>query len=67
MIFGNSLLSTSRDNGRLYLLDPTTGSVRSSLAIGAVTRFATPALDVVSGHGRAYVGTERGIVAVTLS
>ena len=38
------------------------GATRAALSVGALSRFATPALDV----GRAYVGTIAGIVAVNL-
>ncbi len=62
VVYGNAVLATSRATGRLYILDPTTGGVRASLAVGSLTRFATPALDV----GRAYVGTTTGLVAVNV-
>jgi outer membrane protein assembly factor BamB len=62
VVYGNAVLATSQATGRLYILDPTTGAVRTSLAVGSLTRFATPALDV----GRAYVGTTSGIVAVNI-
>ena len=32
------------DSGRLYALDPSTGKVRTSIAVGTTSRFATPAL-----------------------
>jgi hypothetical protein len=62
VVYGNAVLATSQATGRLYILDPTTGGVRTSMAVGALTRFATPALDV----GRAYVGNTAGIVAVNV-
>ena len=62
VVYGNAVLATSQATGRLYILDPTTGGVRTSLAVGALTRFATPALDT----GRAYVGNTSGIVAVNV-
>jgi outer membrane protein assembly factor BamB len=62
VVYGNAVLATSQATGRLYILDPTTGAVRTSMAVGALTRFATPALDT----GRAYVGNMFGIVAVNV-
>ncbi len=56
------MLATSQATGRLYLLDPTTGGVRTSMAVGPLSRFATPALDT----GRAYIGNLAGIVAVNV-
>ncbi len=62
VIYGNSLLATAQSQGRLYLLDPTSGRTRASLFVGSLSRFATPALD----SGRAYVGTLTGLVAVRI-
>ncbi|HEX4432981.1 MAG TPA: PQQ-binding-like beta-propeller repeat protein [Frankiaceae bacterium] len=62
VVYGNAVLATSKATGRLYILDPTTGGVRTSMAVGPLTRFATPALDT----GRAYVGNMAGIVAVNV-
>jgi outer membrane protein assembly factor BamB len=62
VVYGNSVLATSQSAGRLYLLDPTTGGVRASVAVGPLTRFATPALDT----GRAYIGNTAGLVAVNI-
>jgi outer membrane protein assembly factor BamB len=62
VLYGKTLVATSQEQGRLYLLDPATGAKRTSLAVGALSRFATPALDL----GRAYVGTMGGIVAVNI-
>ena len=62
VVYGNGVLATSQSAGRLYLLDPSNGAVRSSVAVGPVTRFATPALDT----GRAYVGNTAGLVAVNI-
>ena len=63
VVYGNAVLATSQATGRLYLLDPTTGGVRTSMAVGPLSRFATPALDT----GRAYIGNLAGIVAVNVS
>ncbi len=62
VVYGNSVLATSQSQERLYVMDPATGQARSSIAVGPLTRFATPALDT----GRAYVGTMLGIFAVNL-
>ena len=62
VVYGNAVLATSQATGRLYLLDPTTGGVRTSMAVGPLSRFATPALDT----GRAYIGNLAGIVAVNV-
>ena len=56
VVYGNGVLATSQATSRLYLLDPTTGAIRTSVAVGPLTRFATPALDT----GRAYVGNTTG-------
>ena len=63
VVYGNSVLATAQSQGRLYLLDPATGGTRASIFLGALSRFATPALDA----GRAYVGTMKGLVAVRIS
>jgi polyvinyl alcohol dehydrogenase (cytochrome) len=62
VIFQGSVLATNSNDGRLYALNPSNGVATASLAVGPLTRFATPALD--SGH--AYVGTTTGVVAVAL-
>jgi hypothetical protein len=63
VVYGNSVLATSQAQGRLFVLDPATGRTRGSIAVGLLSRFATPALD----SGRAYVGTLLGLVAVNIS
>jgi hypothetical protein len=62
VVYGNSVLATAQSQSKLYLLDPQTGATRAALSVGALSRFATPALDL----GRAYVGTMAGIVAVNV-
>lgn len=57
---GSSLLALEVRAGRLYALRTGNGTVISSVPVGPVTRFATPAL---SGS-RAFVGTTSGVVAV---
>lgn len=60
VISGNLVATTDQADGRLLILNRTTGRIRASIAIGATTRFATPAL---SGN-QVFVGTTTGIVAV---
>jgi len=60
VVGGNTVYSLSLD-GRLYALDSATGNSRTSVSVGAISRFATPTL---SGS-RVYVGTMTGVVAVT--
>ncbi len=62
VVYGNSVLAASPATGRLYLLGPSNGAVRSSVDVGPLSRFATPALDT----GRAYIGTQLGLVAVNI-
>jgi outer membrane protein assembly factor BamB len=62
VIYQGSVLATNRNNGTLYALNPANGQTTARLAVGTVTRFATPALDT----NRAYVGTTSGVVAVAL-
>jgi outer membrane protein assembly factor BamB len=62
VIYGNALVVPAPNSGRLYLLDPSNGGIRSSVAVGPLTRFATPALDT----GRAYIGNAAGLVAVNV-
>ncbi|HEX7734860.1 MAG TPA: PQQ-binding-like beta-propeller repeat protein [Ktedonobacteraceae bacterium] len=50
-------------HGTLYALNSSTGSVRASISVGDVNRFATPTL----ADNMLFVGTYAGIVAVTLS
>ncbi len=59
---GSSLLALDVTAGRLYALRTGNGTVIGSAPVGAVTRFATPAL---SGS-RAFVPTTAGVVAVAL-
>lgn len=49
-------------NGNLYALSGSAGAQLGSIAVGAVTRFATPAL----GPSKVYVGTTTGVVAVNV-
>jgi len=59
VIGGHTVYSLSGD-GTLYALDSATGKVRTTVAIGQVSRFATPTL---SGS-HVYVGTLNGVTAV---
>lgn len=55
-----AVYALDQNGGRLVELDARTGHRRASIAVGTVTRFATPA-----PVGRfVYVGTESGVVAV---
>jgi len=62
VVGGGAVLALAPGDGVLYALDERTGQVRSTVAVGAVTRFATPAL---SG-ALAFVPTQAGITAVAL-
>ncbi|TMC20239.1 MAG: hypothetical protein E6J34_13190 [Chloroflexi bacterium] len=61
-IVGGHTVYTLDKNGTLYALNSATGAVRASIPIGATSRFATPTLS----QGKVFVGTMKGIVAVTL-
>lgn len=56
---GGRLWSLDTDAGVLYGLDPATGAIRSRNAVGAVSRFATPAL----WKHRIFVPTMGGVAA----
>jgi hypothetical protein len=59
VVGGGRVWSLDAANGALHMLNPTTGADLGSLAVGATSRFATPAL-----YGNAvFVGTNTGIVA----
>jgi hypothetical protein len=60
-VAGNGALY-SLGNGNLYALSGSTGAQLGSISVGAVTRFATPAL----GPSKVYVGTTTGVVAVSV-
>ena len=49
--------------GTLYALDRDSGNVRTTVSVGATSRFATPTLY----QGRVFVGTLTGVVAITAS
>jgi outer membrane protein assembly factor BamB len=61
VIGGQTVYSLDPSGGTLYALDAATGAIRATLAVGEVSRFATPTL---SG-GRIFVGTLTGVTAVT--
>ncbi|MCU1655986.1 MAG: hypothetical protein JWO57_642 [Pseudonocardiales bacterium] len=50
-------------NGNLYALSGSNGAQLGSIAVGATTRFATPAL----GPDKVYVGTTTGVVAIKVA
>jgi outer membrane protein assembly factor BamB len=63
VIGGGRIWSLDPGAGRLYALNPSTGAVTNSVAVGATSRFATPAI-----YGRDMrVGTLNGIVDVRTS
>ncbi|HEY0870501.1 MAG TPA: hypothetical protein VGD55_08885, partial [Acidothermaceae bacterium] len=62
IIGGGAVLAVAQSAGVLYALDPTTGAVKSQVALGdPTTRFATPAL---AADGFAYVGTQHGDLVI---
>jgi streptogramin lyase len=46
--------------GVLYALDPASGAVRQQIQVGTAPHFASPTLAL----GRAFVGTNSGVVAI---
>ncbi len=63
VVGGHTVYSLDASNGTLYALDSTSGGVRTSIATGQTSRFATPTL----AGNQIFVGTMRGVVAITLS
>lgn len=63
VVGGNTVYCMDYTNGVLYALNRADGSVRTSLSIGATSRFSTPTLS----NGVVYVGTMQGIVALKVS
>lgn len=61
VVAGGAVWVVDYDGGKLYLLDPGTGKVRSELDIGTAPHFASPTI----AHGRGYVGTLSGVVSVS--
>jgi outer membrane protein assembly factor BamB len=62
IVGGGVVLAPAQSAGILYALDPTTGAVKSKVALGdPTTRFASPSL---SADGFAYVGTEHGKLVI---
>ena len=59
VIGGGRLWALDTGAGVLHMLDPVTGADRGSVSVGAVTRFATPAL----WKNAVFVGTVAGTVA----
>ena len=57
---GGAVWVVDVDGGVLYALDQTSGAIRQKITIGRAPHFASPSL----AHGRAYVGTMTGVVAV---
>jgi PQQ-like domain len=59
-VIGGQTIYSLDSGGKLYALDVATGRVRATVAIGATSRFATPAL----WGGTLFVGTLAGVEAV---
>jgi hypothetical protein len=64
VVYGATLVVPDPGAGRLRTYDASTGGQGPTyqIPLGSLTRFATPALDL----NRAYIGTTRGVVAVSL-
>ncbi len=63
VVGGHTVYSLDASNGTLYALDSTNGEVRTSIATGQTSRFATPTL----AGSQIFVGTMNGVVAIALS
>ncbi|MFI5259945.1 MAG: PQQ-binding-like beta-propeller repeat protein [Candidatus Limnocylindrales bacterium] len=62
VIGGGAVWSLNADDGRLYALDPASGSAVTSVSIGELPHFASPTL----WDGQVLVGTMSGVVAVRI-
>jgi outer membrane protein assembly factor BamB len=62
VVGGHSVYSLD-PGGTLYALDIQSGNVRTTVSVGATSRFATPTLF----QGHVFVGTLTGVVAITVS
>ena len=62
IVGGQTVYSLSGD-GTLYALDSATGKTRATVAVGQISRFATPTLS----NNHVYVGTLNGVTAVIAS
>jgi putative pyrroloquinoline-quinone binding quinoprotein/putative pyrroloquinoline-quinone-binding quinoprotein len=60
-VIGGKTVYSLDPGGTLYALDLATGALRATLAVGATSRFATPAL----AHGRVFIGTLAGVEAIS--
>lgn len=63
IIGGQTIYSLDPYGGVLYALNAATGQVRTSIAVGETSRFATPTLV----QGRLFIGTLTGVVGVSIS
>ena len=61
VIGGGAIWSVNVDGGRLYAIDPATGSVIAYLSTGPLPHFATPTL----WGGLVLIGTMSGVIAIT--
>jgi outer membrane protein assembly factor BamB len=62
-VVGGHTVYSLDPGGTLYALDIQSGNVRTTVSVGATSRFATPTLF----EGRVFVGTLTGVVAITAS
>ena len=62
-VVGGHTVYSLGPSGTLYALDRASGEVRTTVPVGATSRFATPTLY----EGRVFVGTLTGVVAVIAS
>ena len=60
ILAGGSLWSVDIGSGTLYALNPTTGAVRTTVALGGVPHFTSPS----AGLGLLLVGTDHGVTAL---
>jgi outer membrane protein assembly factor BamB len=63
IIGGQTIYSLDPGDGVLYALNAATGQVRTSIAVGQASRFATPTL----AGGALFIGTLSGVVALTIA
>ncbi len=59
-VIGGHTVYSLDPQGTLYALDVDSGAIRTTVSVGATSRFATPTL----AGGRVFVGTLTGVVAV---
>jgi outer membrane protein assembly factor BamB len=62
-VVGGQTVYSLDPSGTLYALDIASGATRTSIAVGATSRFATPTL----WQGQIFVGTLSGVTAIAIS